>query len=251
MDNLSPEAWSTELAAELQRLSGLLHDGSPDIRLAPGERRLVAVLFLDLKDYTGLAEKLDHETLHHLVRSLMGLLAREVEAAGGYVDKYEGDMIMALFGAGGYSEVPCQRAVSCGLKMLERVRTAAGILQRQEISLGARVGVSYGPVTVAPDPSGHLTATGDEVNVASRLQAEAGELLRHVHRSPLRLLTAGLSPAKLRTREDPDVFHSPINVEALCHQREVGRSAEHACLLSPYVQEVIRVDVEGGSQVGV
>ena len=173
MDNLSPEAWSTELAAELQRLSGLLHDGSPDIRLAPGERRLVAVLFLDLKDYTGLAEKLDHETLHHLVRSLMGLLAREVEAAGGYVDKYEGDMIMALFGAGGYSEVPCQRAVSCGLKMLERVRTAAGILQRQEISLGARVGVSYGPVTVAPDPSGHLTATGDEVNVASRLQSHA------------------------------------------------------------------------------
>ncbi len=173
MEHLSPEEWSSELAAELQRLSGLLPHESPHIRLAPGERRLVAVLFLDLKDYTGLAEKLDHETLHHLVRSLMGLLAGEVEAAGGYVDKYEGDMIMALFGAGGYSEVPCQRAVACGLKMLERVRSAAGILHRRGISLAARVGVSYGPVTVAPDPSGHLTATGDEVNVASRLQSHA------------------------------------------------------------------------------
>jgi class 3 adenylate cyclase/tetratricopeptide (TPR) repeat protein len=173
MENASPEEWSAELAAELQRLSGLLRQDSPRVSLVPGERRLVAILFLDLKDYTGLAERLDHETLHHLVRSLMGLLAGEVEMAGGYVDKYEGDMIMALFGAGGHSEVPCQRAVSCGLKMLERVRSAAGILNRRGISLAARVGVSYGAVTVAPDPSGHLTATGDEVNVASRLQSHA------------------------------------------------------------------------------
>ena len=173
MESIPAQEWSTELAAELQRLSGLLHRESAGVALAAGERRRVAVLFLDLKDYTGLAERLDHETLHHLVRSLMGLLAREVEASGGYVDKFEGDMIMALFGAGGDSEVPCQRAVSCGLKMLERVASAASILNRRGIELSARVGVSYGPVTVAPDPSGHLTATGDEVNVASRLQSQA------------------------------------------------------------------------------
>ena len=134
--------WSAELAAELQRLSGLLRSDSTHVELAAGERRSVAVLFLDLKDYTGLAERLDHETLHHLVRSLMGLLAGEVKSSGGYVDKFEGDMIMALFGAGGESEAPCKRAVSCGLRMLERVTSAGDILARRGINLSARVGVS-------------------------------------------------------------------------------------------------------------
>jgi len=64
-----------------------------------GERRRVAVLFLDLVGFTRLSESLDHEIVHSLVSRVMGFLSSVVESFGGYVDKFEGDRLMALFGA--------------------------------------------------------------------------------------------------------------------------------------------------------
>ena len=69
------------------------------LRLMKGERRRVAVLFLDLTDYTRLSESLDHEIVHSLISRIMGFLSSVVKSFGGYVDKFEGDRLMALFGA--------------------------------------------------------------------------------------------------------------------------------------------------------
>lgn len=142
-------------------------------RLSPGERRDVAILFLDIEGFTTLSENLDHETLHRLTTGLMGALSRIIESLGGYIDKFEGDRVMALFGAREATEDDCTRAVTCGLRMLQLVRDLGPVLEQSGLSLGARVGLSYGSVTVAPDAAGHLTATGDEVNVASRLEGMA------------------------------------------------------------------------------
>ena len=134
--------------------------------LRQGERRDVAVLFLDLKGFTGLAEGLDFEMVHQIINRVMQTLSEIVTMSGGYVDKLEGDKIMALFGAKQASDNDSVRAVDCALRMLSAVEEVSRMLISLKINTGARVGISYGQVIVAPDASGHLTATGDVVNVA-------------------------------------------------------------------------------------
>jgi class 3 adenylate cyclase/tetratricopeptide (TPR) repeat protein len=168
------EGWEELLGLSLAEFAGT--DGSQATstdRLMEGERREVAVLFLDLHGFTQMSEKLDHEMVHRMASGIMSALAEIVRSHGGYVDKFEGDRIMALFGARRAFENDCVRAVSCGLRMLDAVRRASRIVSAGGMKLQARVGVSYGAATVAPDPSGHLTAMGDEVNVASRMESSA------------------------------------------------------------------------------
>lgn len=168
----------------LQRVSSVLEDAlgrfpgdtvfpfGGTSRILEGERRRAAVLFLDLTGFTILSESIDHEDLHVIIGRLMTLLSRVVTSHGGYVDKFEGDRLMALFGAVDSTENDCSRAVACALRMidlLEELRTA----MRDFPDLSARIGIDFGPLTVAPDPSGHLTATGLTVNLASRLEESA------------------------------------------------------------------------------
>jgi len=147
-------------------------------RLKEGERRRVAVLFLDLKGFTGLSESLDHEEVHSLVSGVMGVLSRVVESYGGYVDKFEGDRIMALFGARAAAENDSARAVDCALRMLD-VLEEIGTVLPDGGTISARIGIDFGPVTVGPDPSGHFTAIGMTANLASRVEelAEVGTVL--------------------------------------------------------------------------
>lgn len=142
-------------------------------RLIEGERRSVAVLFLDLAGFTDLGEVLDHEDLHGIISRIMGFLSSVVESFGGYVDKFEGDRLMALFGARSAGENDSARAVGCALRMLDILEEVGPVLPAGR-KISARVGIHFGPVTVAPDPTGHLTATGSTVNLASRIE-EMGE----------------------------------------------------------------------------
>jgi adenylate cyclase len=168
------DSWIELLEQDLEDLSKPLVPRTPAAAtLIPGERRSVAILFLDLEGFTSLSEKLDHEVLHRIVTGVMGALSGVVESHGGYVDKFEGDRIMALFGAQRSSEEDCSRAVSCATRMMQVIEDLGHVMERHGLPLGARAGVAFGDVTVAPDPSGHLTATGDEVNVASRMEETA------------------------------------------------------------------------------
>ena len=141
-------------------------------RIIEGERRRAAVLFLDLTGFTLLSEAIDHEDLHVLLGRVMGLLSRVVNSCGGYVDKFEGDRLMALFGAIASTENDSARAVGCALRMLDLLDELRPALPEFP-GLSARIGIDFGPLTVAPDPSGHLTATGLTVNLASRLEESA------------------------------------------------------------------------------
>lgn len=143
--------------------------------LKPGERRDAAVLFLDLAGFTKLSGGLDHETVHELARSIMNELVLTAQDYRGYVDKIEGDRIMVLFGAVSSGENDSRTAVLCGFRMLDVLRVAREVLKESGMELGARIGISSGPLTVAPDAIGHLTAMGNTVNIASRME-ELAEL---------------------------------------------------------------------------
>ncbi|MBD3277663.1 MAG: tetratricopeptide repeat protein, partial [Candidatus Aegiribacteria sp.] len=166
--------WQSMLRNGLDSLTETSSDsGRP--QMVEGERRRVAALFLDLKDFTSLSESMDHEAVHGLVGGVMKVLVSVVDSHGGYVDKIEGDRIMALFGATYSAENDSIRAVSCAISMLRTIRSASEFLSDHGIGISARAGIACGPVTVAPDALGHLTATGDTVNLASRLESRARE----------------------------------------------------------------------------
>ncbi len=143
--------------------------------LVPGERRDVAVLFLDLSGFTAFSESLDHETVHDITKSLMDELVFTAEQYSGYVDKIEGDRIMVLFGAIRSTENNSRSSILCGFKMLEVVEIAGSVLKSIGVRLSARIGINNGPVTVAPDAIGHLTAMGNTVNIASRMEENSEE----------------------------------------------------------------------------
>src|SRR6185437_15804238 len=75
------------------------------------------VLFADLSGYTAIAEQLDPESVKRLLEQILARLGEEVAAYGGYVDKFIGDNVMAIFGAPIAHGDDAERAVRAGLGM--------------------------------------------------------------------------------------------------------------------------------------
>ncbi len=104
------------------------------------ERRVVAILFADLVGYTSFCEGRDPEEITLFVRELFRDFTAVIERHGGYVDKYIGDGVLALYGAPVAHGDDAERAVRAGLALIEVLRSRApeGIG-----SLGIRVGVTW------------------------------------------------------------------------------------------------------------
>jgi hypothetical protein len=100
-------------------------------------------------------------------------MAGEVEAAGGTVEKFAGDAVMAVFGAPTTHEDDAERALHAALAMRRRLEELFGD------RLALRIGVNTGDVVVGRAREGSSFVTGDAVNVAARLEqgAGAGEIL--------------------------------------------------------------------------
>ncbi|OPL18196.1 MAG: hypothetical protein AVO35_06745 [Candidatus Aegiribacteria sp. MLS_C] len=167
----------SEAAAALEESLSMYSRGSRFLagrtdRLVDGERRKVAVLFLGIALEAGSGGTTDHDLFHGVLAGIMDFLSSVVESFGGYVDKSEGARLMALFGARSAAENDSARAVGCGLRMVEILREVGPALPEGS-SLQAGAGINSGTVVVAPDPAGHLTATGSTVNLASRIEEMA------------------------------------------------------------------------------
>jgi adenylate cyclase len=141
------------------------------------DRRQVTVLFADLVGFTALAERLDPENVRAFQNDLFETLARAVRRYDGFVEKFVGDAVLAVFGAPVAHEDDPARACAAALSMLEG---GAALSQEWAGRLGQpvelHVGVHTGPVV-----AGHLggaagaayAVTGDAVNTTSRLLAAA------------------------------------------------------------------------------
>ena len=152
------------------------------VKLKEGERRMVSILFADVKGFTSLSEKLDHEEVQTLMDHIMKIFTHSVEMHGGYVDKYTGDQIMALYGAKVASEVDTERALSTGLDMLVKlskfnlIASKSDKFKKHNINFSIRVGVHTGMVTtgkIGKEREGDYTVYGDAVNLASRMESNA------------------------------------------------------------------------------
>jgi class 3 adenylate cyclase/predicted ATPase len=147
------------------------------LRAVDDERRIVSVVFADLVGFTALSEHLDPERVKNLVDRCFDRMAAEVTSFGGQVDKVVGDAMVALFGAPVAHEDDAERAVRAALRMQAALCEEAEAIGEH---LQMRVGVNTGEVLVgAMRAAGSITAMGDVVNTASRLQtaAQPGQVL--------------------------------------------------------------------------
>lgn len=140
-----------------------------------GEEREIAVLFADLRGFTRLAEhRLPYDVVFFLNRYFEAV-GRAIAESGGIANQYTGDGVMALFGIETGSEQACRQALRASGAMIARVQEFSqsfGAELEEPLRLG--IGIHTGPAVVGEMGYGetrYLTAVGDTVHVASRLEA--------------------------------------------------------------------------------
>lgn len=147
-----------------------------------GERKVCTILFADVRGFTSLAEGQSPEELHRLLNLYFHLMIDSILGAGGFIDKFVGDKVMALFTSGTHdadnaaAALRAARQIKVSLKQLNDERRAKG-LEGVEVGVGVNTGeVLLG--NIGSDRRMEFTAIGDPVNVADRLQhlARNGEI---------------------------------------------------------------------------
>jgi adenylate cyclase len=138
-------------------------------------RRLVTVLFSDIRGFTSISEKLEPEEVAEMLREYLSEMTEIVFRHGGTVDKYIGDCIMALYNVPFEDPEHAIKAVRTGLEFQERT---LAVSQRWEAKLGvtirAGVGINTGEAVVGTLGSRQrleYTAIGDTINLGSRLES--------------------------------------------------------------------------------
>jgi len=167
-----------EYARELERVrANLARYVSPRIRqilqsapdgegMPPPEEQEVCILFSDIRGFTALSQSIEAEVLFNTVSRQLGAQVESVYAHGGYVDKFAGDGIMAVFDGPEMARDAC----ACALDIMEMSRRLDGGQGDSPIPLG--IGIHMGPVVAGNIGTGeHLdyTVIGNTVNLAARL----------------------------------------------------------------------------------
>lgn len=134
------------------------------------EERVVCVLFSDVRGFTALSRDMAPNALFRLLSRHLAMQVDCVYRRGGYVDKFGGDGIMAIFDSGDGVSQACH----CALEIMETTRLGGGDDGAPILPLG--IGLNLGPVLIGNIGSEeHLdyTAIGDTVNLAARLCGSA------------------------------------------------------------------------------
>jgi adenylate cyclase len=139
-----------------------------------GEERQVTVFFSDIAGFSSFSETLSPPELVALMNTYLSEMTDIIEAEGGYVDKYIGDAIVAVFGAPaddpGHARSAVRAALACRERLAALNRSEPGFQQR---ALHHRIGLNSGPALVGNIGSRrrfNYTVMGDAVNLASRLE---------------------------------------------------------------------------------
>ena len=187
------------------------------------DRRQVTVLFADLSGFTALAEQLDPEEVRAFQNALFEALGQAIARYDGFVEKFVGDAVMAIFGAPVAHEDDPERALDTALDMLDR---SAALSRRWAGRLGQpvtlHVGIHTGPVvagSLGAAAGAAYAVTGDTVNTTARLltAASPGTILVSEATQSLTRHRFAFEPAgelALRGKSEPVVVHRLVGVLA-------------------------------------
>jgi class 3 adenylate cyclase/tetratricopeptide (TPR) repeat protein len=139
-----------------------------------GERKLVSVLFADVKGSTSIGENLDPEELRSLIEKSYEISLKEIHRFEGTVNQFLGDGFMALFGAPIAHEDHAIRAIHSAIAIQNAMTVYSDELKKdRDIDFKMRIGINTGTVVVGnigDDLKMDYTALGDTVNLASRME---------------------------------------------------------------------------------
>jgi adenylate cyclase len=162
-----------ELLEQLER--------SPDVMRLGGEVRELSIMFMDVRDFTPLSERLTAPELIHFLNQLFSPLSDAICAELGTIDKYIGDSIMAFWNAPVAVPDHPARACRAGLKMVEAVRKlsaedAFGFRANGYDDLKVRIGIGINTGEACVGNMGserrfNYSVVGDAVNTAARLES--------------------------------------------------------------------------------
>lgn len=150
--------------------------------VATSATREMTVVFADISGFTSLAERLEPAELQETMRTAWDGIAGEIRAAGGIIEKYIGDAVVAVFGAREQQDDHPARAQRAALAIGAALdHTNAGLSERSGTRLALRIGLNSGMAAAGAigDSESEFGVLGDAVNVAARLEqaAEPGEIL--------------------------------------------------------------------------
>jgi adenylate cyclase len=148
----------------------------PGFLLEPVQQT-ATVVFIDLSGFTGLSETLGPEAVRALLKDFHALVDAEVVTRGGVVISFQGDGAMILFGLPRPMPDDAARAALCCIGLCSRTATwLASLPPSGAAPIGFKIGAHCGDIVASRLGGGsyqHITATGDTVNVASRLMEVA------------------------------------------------------------------------------
>ncbi|MCB2009064.1 MAG: adenylate/guanylate cyclase domain-containing protein [Geminicoccaceae bacterium] len=189
----------TRLMAATVRLDSALMQMNP----AQGVEREIAVLFADLRGFTQLSEGRMPFDVVFLLNRYFNVMGKAIEIEGGTVDKFIGDGIMALFGLNTSQRDAARQALAAARRMGDALATLNTEFEAdlpRRLKMG--IGIHFGPAIVGELGYGRatsITAIGDTVNVASRLEAATKELGAELIVSDELLRRAELEPENGRS----------------------------------------------------
>ncbi|MEI6044672.1 MAG: adenylate/guanylate cyclase domain-containing protein [Chloroflexota bacterium] len=140
------------------------------------ERRFVTILFADLVGFTNFSTQKDPEEVSRLVRDLVEIFEPEITSRGGVVDKYEGDAVLARFGAPIVHEDDAEQALMAAIALHRRIAELDLKHQRPDGQpFRLRIGLNTGEVIAGTIDRGgrDYTVLGDVVNTSQRFQTAA------------------------------------------------------------------------------
>ena len=203
------------------------------------ERRRVTVVFIDLVGFSALTKDFDPEKMRDLADEILTVIAGLIEDFDGYVDAFQGDGLIALFGAPHSHPDDAERAV---LAAAAGLRAVESIGQNKGLTLKGRAGINTGTVIAGTVGTGRVrdyTVMGAAVNLAARLEAAASpgevwvgeetfEATRHrLYYAPSPLLKLRGFPEVTRAYHFTERMHAR---DPYAHLSFVGRNHERGVL---------------------
>ena len=182
--NFKPDRETPGEISETGSLSSPLSTKKPssDVAAIVGERKHVTVLFSDLTGYTAMSERLDPEDVKDITTHMFDEISKIVTKYDGFIEKFAGDAVMALFGAETTHEDDPVRAIKAANEIHKAVKALSSRFEEKIADpLSMHTGINTGLVVTGELnlEKGTHGVTGEAINVAARLSdlGSAGDIL--------------------------------------------------------------------------